>query len=140
MHVAQGSSFECRIVVDIFAVGREIEESGVESCFVEAFLQATAPILYDSEQTVIQAFHILNNFDIPIGMQFADVELAPDMHSATQITTATDLVNRRFYFRTMYNASVRCIDVQRIDFDQLVYQAEYLEHSTQEPIEYIEIY
>src|SRR5574344_3014464 len=35
-----------------------------------AFFQATAPKLATPEKTVMQAFHILNNFDIPTGIQF----------------------------------------------------------------------
>lgn len=105
-----------------------------------AFMQSTAPIFDDAEQTVVQAFHILSAFNIPIGMQFGSPDLVPDMHSATQITVASDLVNRRLYFRTMYNAVLRCIDLYNIDFDQVAYQVEYLEYSTLEPIEYIEVY
>ena len=40
----------------------------------------------------------------------------------------------------MYNASVRCLALWKIDFDQVAYQAEYLEHSTMEPIENVEVY
>ena len=35
-----------------------------------AIFQATAPPQETSEKSVMQAFHILSNFDIPIGMQF----------------------------------------------------------------------
>lgn len=105
-----------------------------------AFFQSTAPRLESSEKTVVQAFHILNNFDIPVGIQFNDIDLVPDMPSATQITIATDLQNRRLYYRTMYNSTIRCIDMHTIDFDRVTFQAEPLENSRDEPIEYIEIY
>lgn len=105
-----------------------------------AFFQSTAPRLDKTKHTVIQAFHLLNNFDIPLGIQFTDSELVPDMPSATQITIATDLKNRRLYYRTMYNSTIRCIDMKAIDFDRVEFQANPLENSREEPIEYVEIY
>ena len=105
-----------------------------------AFFQSTAPRLDSPQHTVVQAFHLLNNFDIPVGIQFSDKDLAPDMPSATQITIATDLANRRLYYRTMYNSTMRCIDLHSIDFDRVAFQAEPLENNREEPIERIEIY
>ena len=105
-----------------------------------AFFQSTAPQLDSPQHTVVQAFHLLNNFDIPVGIQFSDKALAPDMPSATQITIATDLANRRLYYRTMYNSTIRCIDLHTIDFDRVAFQAEPLENNREEPIESVEIY
>lgn len=105
-----------------------------------AFFQSTAPRLEKPEHTVVQAFHLLNNFDIPIGIQFTDSDLVPNMPSATQLTIATDLKNRRLYYRTMYNSSIRCIDMHTIDFDRVEFQANPLEKSREEQIEYVEIY
>ena len=105
-----------------------------------AFFQSTAPRLDSPEHTVVQAFHLLNNFDIPVGIQFSDIDLVPDMPSATQITIATDLANQRLYYRTMYNSTIRCIDLHTIDFDRVAFQAEPLENYREEPIETIEIY
>lgn len=105
-----------------------------------AFFQSTAPRLDSPEHTVVQAFHLLNNFDIPVGIQFSNIDLVPDMPSATQITIATDLVNQRLYYRTMYNSTIRCIDLHTIDFDRVAFQAEPLENYREEPIETIEIY
>ena len=105
-----------------------------------AFFQSTAPRLDSPEHTVVQAFHLLNNFDIPVGIQFSDIDLVPDMPSATQITIATDLANQRLYYRTMYNSTIRCIDLHTIDFDRVAFQAEPLENNREEPIETIEIY
>ena len=105
-----------------------------------AFFQSTAPRLDSPQHTVVQAFHLLNNFDIPVGIQFSDKDLAPNMPSATQITIATDLANRRLYYRTMYNSTIRCIDLHTIDFDRVAFQAEPLENNREEPIESVEIY
>lgn len=48
-----------------------------------AFYKATAPQLETSEETIFQCFHILNNFDIPIGVEHA-LGKAPNIPSATQ--------------------------------------------------------
>lgn len=110
------------------------------SRFVRAALfQSTAPRLESTEETVVQAFHILNNFDIPLGIQFSEPELVPEMPSATQITIATDLQNKCLYYRTMYNASIRCIDLRKIDLDRVNFQIKSLENSPNQPIEQIEI-
>ena len=104
-----------------------------------AFFQASAPKLKTAEETAIQAFHILNNFDIPIGIQVAQGQLVPDMPSATQLTVATDLSHRRIYYRTMYNATIRCIDLERINFKRVKYTAAPLDTTKTQPIEMISI-
>lgn len=87
-----------------------------------AFYQTTAPRFADGEKTVMQAFHILNNFDIPTGIQFADGQQVPDIPSATQWTVASDISNRRIYYRTMHNSTIRCFDLKGIRFDKVKYQ------------------
>ena len=104
-----------------------------------AFLQQTAPILANTEKTVILAFHLLNNFDIPIGMQMQEGQRVPNQPSATQWTIASDLQNKRLYYKTMYNATIRCIDLQRIDFKKVSYQVAPLDAVKKEPIVMIEL-
>jgi choloylglycine hydrolase len=104
-----------------------------------AFFQSTAPALATTEASVVQAFHILNNFDIPVGVQFADSHQVPNMPSATQVTIASDLSNQRLYYRTMYNAAIRCIDLKSIDFSQIRYQTKALDKEHKQPIEIIPI-
>ena len=104
-----------------------------------AFFQASAPKLKTTEETVNQAFHILNNFDIPIGIQVAQGQIAPDMPSATQLTIATDLANHRIYFRTMYNATIRCINLSDINFRRVKYTAAPLDVTKTQPVEVISI-
>ena len=53
-----------------------------------------------------QSFHILNNFDVPIGIEHP-IGKAPDIPAATQWTTVTDMTNRRIYYRTAYNFNIR---------------------------------
>ena len=104
-----------------------------------AFFQSTAPALATTDATAIQAFHILNNFDIPVGVQFADPHQVPNMPSATQITIASDLSNKRLYYRTMYNSVIRCIDLKSIDFTQVKYQTNALDKEPKQLIEIIQI-
>lgn len=104
-----------------------------------AFFQSTAPKLKSTQETVVQAFHILNNFDIPIGIQFANGQEMPDIPSATHWTVVTDLKHRCLYYRTMYNASIRCIDLRTIDFRKVRFQAAPLDKDKHQPIERIPI-
>ncbi|MGN0221601.1 MAG: linear amide C-N hydrolase [Prevotella sp.] len=99
-----------------------------------AFFQATAPQQSTTDKCVEQAFHILNNFDIPVGIQFAEGDTVPDIPSATQWTVATDLKNRRIYYRTMYNSSVRCFDLKKTDFVKGKYRWAPLDKEKRQPI------
>ena len=104
-----------------------------------AFFQASAPKLASAEETVTEAFHILNNFDIPIGVQFAEGQTVADIPSATQWTIACDLQGKRIYYRTMYNATIRCIDLNRINFRTVKYQKAALDREKKQPIEQVVI-
>lgn len=104
-----------------------------------AFFQSTAPRLGDEDATVIQAFHLLNNFDIPVGVQYADPREVPSMPSATQVTIASDLRNQRLYYRTMYDMSIRCIDLKDIDFKRVKFQFAALDTDKRQPIEVLKI-
>jgi len=83
-----------------------------------AFSQSVLPTNtgYDA---VIQAFHILNNFDIPKG---AARDEKRDKHGNivadyTTWTSANDLKAKRFYFRTYDNSQIRMVDLTRMNLD-----------------------
>ncbi len=99
-----------------------------------AFYQTTAPIPENTQKGVMAAFHILNNFDIPIGAEFADRKVPVDMPSATQWTSASDLCGRKVYFRTMHNSQIRMIDLGKIDFAHTDYQCRPLDQIKAESI------
>ena len=99
-----------------------------------AWYQATAPRQATAKQTVLQAFQILNNFDIPLGIEFAEGQMPVDIPSATQWTSATDMQNRVLYYRTMYNSAIRSIDLKTIDFARVKYQAVPLDKEKMQPI------
>lgn len=103
-----------------------------------AFYRATAPQQPTALATILQSFHILNNFDLPIGIEHP-IGQAPDIPSATQWTSAIDLTNRKIYYKTAYNSTIRCIDLQTIDFTTTPYQSSPLDATRQQPIEYLNI-
>lgn len=104
------------------------------SRFVRAALyQATAPLPDSADNAVRSCFQILNNFDIPIGIETADGETATDIPSATQWTSATDMSGRKVYYRTMYNSAIREIDLNTINFSNTKYKTAPLDDVKEQP-------
>ena len=81
-----------------------------------AALTASARPLATSRDAVFEAFRILDNFNIPLGATLAPGQLPTDIESGTQITSASDLKNKVYYFHTQFNRQVRMIDLKKIDF------------------------
>ena len=104
-----------------------------------AFFSASAPVWPDAFSTVLQAFHILNNFDIPIGAQFSDGNVPEGLPAATQFTSATDLANLKFYYRTCWNSNLRCIDLKTIDFRKVKYRSVPLDEPRVQEVEFLKI-
>lgn len=103
-----------------------------------AFFKTTAPTMKTAHDAMLQCFTILNNFDIPIGMEYPKGQV-PDLPSATQWTTAIDLTNKVVYYKTFYNNSIRKIDLKTIDFAKIEYQYHALDKAGSQPIETIKI-
>ena len=76
-----------------------------------AFSQSALPS-DTAPQAVLQAFHILNNFDIPYGA-VRDTQGGSVHAEATVWTSASDLKNRRWYFKTYDDQSIRAVDVAK---------------------------
>lgn len=104
-----------------------------------AFYQTTSPVWKTGFETVVQAFHILNNFDIPIGTQHVKADIPEGMPSATQFTAATDQKAMKFYYRTAWNSNIRCIDLNTIDFKNIRYQSHPLDKVQEQPVEMVHI-
>lgn len=104
-----------------------------------AFFIHTAKQQKTGYDAVMQAFQILNNFDIPLGVEFSDQTNMPDFLSATQWTSVLDLTNLKFYYRSEWNYTIRCIDLKSIDFGKVKYQEKEIEQKMQHPVEYIRI-
>lgn len=103
------------------------------------FVRAAFFKTYSLEQpnaynTTLQAFHILNNFDVPLGLQFAVGKAPNNMPAATQWTIATDLTHRTIYYHTMYNRTIRKIELDKIDFANIEFQYYPLDETKSETI------
>ena len=110
------------------------------SRFVRAtFFQTTSPVWTTGFETVVQAFHILNNFDIPIGSQHVKADIPKNLPSATQFTAVTDQKAMKFYYRTAWNSNIRCIDLNSIDFHRIKYQSHPLDNQQVQPVEMLKI-
>lgn len=99
-----------------------------------AFFQNSAPILKDANQAVHQAFTILEAMTIPIGAQYAQKEKIPNIPSATQWTSVTDMTNNKLYYTTMYNPTIRRFDLNKIDFINVSYQEHPLDEIKDRPL------
>ncbi len=79
-----------------------------------AFSKSALPV-DTSREGVLQAFHILNQFDIPKGAArgIEDGHMAADY---TLWTSVSDLTNRRYYYRTFENSRIRMVDLKAVDF------------------------
>ena len=99
-----------------------------------AFYQTTAPKQASALETVLQSFQILNNFDIPLGIEFPIGKTPVSIPSATQWTSATDVSNRIIYYRTMYNRAIRSIDLNKIDFTRIKFRAVPLDEIKQQSV------
>jgi choloylglycine hydrolase len=80
-----------------------------------AFTASCRP-LETSFDAVFESFRILDNFNIPLGAQIPKEHLPTDIVSATQVTSASDLKNKVYYYHTMWNRQIRKIDLKAIDF------------------------
>lgn len=110
------------------------------SRFVRASFFQTYSIQQDtSYDSAMLAFHILNNFDVPLGTEFPVGKAPVDMPSATQWTIATDMKDRVIYYHTMYNRTIRSIDMDKIDFANVPFQSAPLDETKQETIIPIQI-
>jgi choloylglycine hydrolase len=76
-----------------------------------AFTQTAAPAetAYDG---VVQAFHLLNQFDIPLG-SVREKDANQVFSESTEWTSAADMTHCRFYIRTFLNSRIRVVDLGR---------------------------
>ncbi len=74
-----------------------------------AFSQAALPS-QTAPETVLQVFHILNAFDIPVGAVRGTQDGKVDAEY-TYWTSVADLKNLKYYFRTYKDQSIRSVDL-----------------------------
>ncbi len=81
-----------------------------------AFLANAAYEGKNVDEGICIAFHILNQFDIPKG-SIREKHLGHVISDSTQWTSASDLKNRRYYFHTYHDRSVKMIDLNELDLN-----------------------
>lgn len=87
------------------------------SRFVRAAIFSITAIAKDTaEESVLQAFHILNQFDIPVGSARA-VENGVTYTDSTMITCVRDPQALKYYFKTYDDQTIRVIDLKTFDLD-----------------------
>jgi choloylglycine hydrolase len=87
------------------------------SRFVRAVAFSKTAVPADTARDgVLQAFHILNQFDIPKGAA-RGIDDGKQVSDYTLWTVAADLKNLRYYFRTFENSRIRMVDLKTMDFD-----------------------
>lgn len=95
------------------------------SRFVRAaiFSQAAIPV-ETSDQGVFSIFHILNQFDIPVGIA-REVSNGVIYSDSTQATCVRDPNSLKFYFKTLADQTIRMLDLKKFDLDaKAIKQAE----------------
>ena len=80
-----------------------------------AFSQSAVPVK-TARDGVLEAFHILNQFDIPKGA-VRGTEQGRQTDECTLWTSCADLANLRYYFHTYANRQIRMIDLGEVDLD-----------------------
>lgn len=79
-----------------------------------AIFSITATPLANAQEAVFQAFHILNQFDIPVGAISQPVKgIVYDDY--TLATTVHDPVNLKYYFKTFEDQTIKAVDLKAFD-------------------------
>ncbi len=86
------------------------------SRFVRAavYTQSLFPVK-SGKDAVLEAFHILNQFDIPRGAAVGMHEGKPEA-DITQATVAADLKGLKYYAHNYHSRRIKMIDLTRVDF------------------------
>ena len=106
-----------------------------------AVYKMTAPMPKDGKCAVLQSFKILEAMVIPIGIvqnnsisgeSGQPTKANADMLTSTQFTTASDVTSLKFYYRTMDNSRIRCLDLATINFAKVKYRSTPLDLTMEE--------
>jgi choloylglycine hydrolase len=81
-----------------------------------AVFSATAIPAADPTAGVFSGFHVLNNFDIPVGVARVE-EDGKTAADETEFTIMRDPQNLRLYYRTHDDQTIRMVDLKRFDLD-----------------------
>ena len=87
------------------------------SRFVRAAIFSSTAIPTDNaDQNVLQAFHILNQFDIPMGASRSIEKTGIDAEY-TLATTVKDSQNLKYYFRTYGDQNIKMVNLNSFDLN-----------------------
>ncbi len=81
-----------------------------------AVFSATAIPEKNVQMGIFQVFHILNNFDIPVGVA-RTVENGVIHSDYTMLTVARDPQNKRFFYNTYDDQTIRMVDLAKFDLN-----------------------
>lgn len=81
-----------------------------------AFYSSTAVPANNAQDAVLQIFHILNQFDIPMGAVRAE-DNGKTIDEYTLATTVKDPQNLKYYLRTYGDQSIRVLDLNAFNLD-----------------------
>jgi len=81
-----------------------------------AIFSITAIPSKNAQEAVLQAFHILNQFDIPVGAA-KTVENGIDYSDYTLLTCVKDPQSLKYYFKTYKDQTVKVVDLTKFDLD-----------------------
>lgn len=81
-----------------------------------AFVSASAVPVANVDLAVLQVFHILNQFDIPVGA-VRDVHNGKTSEDQTLMTSVKDPINSKYYFRTYADQEIKVIDLKKFDLN-----------------------
>lgn len=87
------------------------------SRFIRALYYSMASLMCDkSKETALQAFHILNNFDIPMGTVRSEHGEVTD-YDWTQWTAVHDLDKKDYYYKTEGNSRIRVVNLMKCNLN-----------------------
>jgi choloylglycine hydrolase len=112
------------------------------SRFVRAIALSKAASKTDNgPDTVLQALHTLDNFNVPLSSaEGADISQDQSLKRATVWSSAGDLTNLKYYYHTATNRRTRMIDLKKIDFNSSELVILPIEKNKQDDIYEIEIH
>lgn len=131
--------------IDLAPIGSGESLHGMPGDFTppSRFVRATifshsAPKLDTAEDTVLEAFHIMNQFDIPPGIVPGNPATTPagekPEQELTQWTIVNDQSNLKIYVSTLQNRGVQVFDLSTIDTSKGIQQLPLATETTITPI------
>lgn len=82
-----------------------------------AVFSASAKPSENAREGIEQVFHILNNFDIPLGAARAIDDAGNQHYDYTIITTARDPQSLRYYYKTYEDQTLPMVNLNQFDLD-----------------------